>query len=63
MQLEEQSLRFSGGIAEARALIIALPLGVPWAYRAALGALITLLGTPPGSAGAREGSLSLTWQA
>ena len=63
VQLEEQSLRFGGGMVEARALISALPLGVPRAYRAALGALITLLGTRPGSAGARGEFLSLTWQA
>ena len=59
MQLEGQSLRLGGRMAEARALTLTLPPGVPRAYRAALGALRTLLGTRPGSAGAKGGFLSL----
>ena len=63
MQLELQSLSVCNGTSGARALGLALPLGAPRAYQAAPGALTSLRGTRPGSAGARGGIPSLTWQA
>ena len=63
MQLEWRGLRFCNGMLGAGALIPALPLGAPRPYRAALGALIILLGTCLGSAGARGRFMSLIWQA
>ena len=63
MQLKWRGLRICSGMLGACAPISALPLGAPQPYRAALGALIILLGTRPGSAGARGGFLSLIWHA
>ena len=62
VQLVWRCLRFCNGMLGACALTSALPLGAPRADRAALGAQTTLLGARPGSAGARGGFLSLTWE-